>query len=261
MVLARHPAFAHFQVLPMPHLPRHARLAAALCLAFACTPTAANAAEGACVPLPTTKAFASVDGDPSDYSPAPGGDFEPGSAAWTMGGAARVQLGNERLGVQPGIRSLRLPLGSSATSPEFCVDETNPHFRFVYKSDFPTLSGFLALVVYRDAQGAVTNVQLTSSKKVSVAPSAWQATAHSPLATLLPLSETKRSATVQIKFLSLVPTDIVNEALGIVPQGPIAEALRKAQSASVAMIAALWSPVMNIGVTIDSVMVDPYRRG
>lgn len=200
-----------------------------------------------CQQLPTTKAFQGVDGDGADYSVAPGGNFEDGSPAWTLENGARIVSGNESLGVSPGAKALVMPSGATATSPEFCIDDSHPSFRFAYKVDNSALTGFVALVLYRDSSGQLTNVELTSSKSISFKPSAWQASPASPLATLVPLSVANRSATVQLKILSLAPTDVV---AGGVASGAFNFA---------AKIASAVSTTSNFGVTIDSVMVDPYR--
>lgn len=227
--------------------------------------TTSTAASAACVALPTTKAFSKVDGDQSDYSVAPGGGFEVGTAGWTLSTGAKIVTGNERLGISGGSRSLQLPLGTTATSPEFCVDETNPHFRFAYKVDNASLGGFVAYVLYRNSAGAITKAELLSSKTLSLTPTAWQASPNSPLATLLPLNASTKSATVQIKFLSLNPTDFVNDVgtaiLGDNAAVNAATSIAGAGSSLVATISSSVAPIANIGVSVDSVMVDPYRRG
>lgn len=71
--------------------------------------------------------------DRRDYFVAPAGDFEdPSVPGWQLTGGARVSgggsvhavIGNEQA------NSLSLPPGSSATSPEMCVDLNYPVFRF-----------------------------------------------------------------------------------------------------------------------------------
>jgi hypothetical protein len=58
--------------------------------------------------------------DRRDYFVAPAGDFEdPALPGWQLTGGASVTTG-----------SLSLPAGSSATSPEMCVDLSYPTFRF-----------------------------------------------------------------------------------------------------------------------------------
>lgn len=112
---------------------RHAAMAVALTASIA-TPASAwadagtPAADGGCAdPLvaPLLAAF----GDDRSYFPAPGGDFEDETAAWTLEDGAAIVPGSSDLGVLPGSRSLRLSAGGSATSPAFCVDERYPSFR------------------------------------------------------------------------------------------------------------------------------------
>lgn len=225
---------------------------------------AAVPAPSNCKELPTTKAFQGVDGDAADYSLAPGGNFESGTAGWTLSRGAKIAAGNETLGVSGGSKSLQMPLGSSALSPEFCVDESHPHFRFVFKVDNAVLTGFLAHVVYRDASGTITGVELVSSKAISLTPSTWQASPKSPLATIIPLNPTTKSTTVQLKLTALSPTDLVNDtASAIIGQNPLVDFVTQVGGAGanvVSTITGLFGNTTNIGVTVDSVMVDPYRR-
>lgn len=190
---------------------------------------------------PTSKPFAKLDGDTGDYSPAPGGSFEASDAAWTLSGGAKVTTGNEQVGVAAGKRSLRLPVGGVATSPEFCVDETKPHFRFAYKIDSIGYTGFVAFVQYKNATGATTATQFLSSQQLSIPPSKWQLTPASPLATVLPLNG--GTGTVRIKLI------------GVTALGNVSLA-----TAYASIYAAAASPVANLGVSIDSVMIDPLRR-
>jgi hypothetical protein len=71
--------------------------------------------------------------DQRDYFVAPAGDFEdPSLPGWELTGGARVVAGGSSHAVvgdaQTG--SLLLPPGSSATSPQMCVDLDFPTFRF-----------------------------------------------------------------------------------------------------------------------------------
>jgi hypothetical protein len=64
------------------------------------------------------------------YFVAPGGDFEGGAEGWQLEGGAEIADGSNAFSpLGSGQRSLRLPAGSAATSPAFCVDERYPHFR------------------------------------------------------------------------------------------------------------------------------------
>lgn len=71
--------------------------------------------------------------DPRDYFVAPAGDFEdPSLPGWQLTGGAGVISGGSAHAVLGGsqAQSLSLPPGSSATSPEMCVDLNYPTFRF-----------------------------------------------------------------------------------------------------------------------------------
>jgi hypothetical protein len=192
-------------------------------------------ASAACVQAPTTKAFSKV-GDAADYSLAPGGDFE-STAGWTLTSGAKIVSGNENVGITGGSKSLSLPLGATATSPEFCVDESNPYFRFVAKPD-KAVAGYSAIVLYRNSAGKVTQAQFTSSADATWGAGQWAASKISPLATKIPLTGANATASVQIQFVST--------------------------GNKVALGVGLWGQFAGgaLGtVSIDSVMVDPYRRG
>ena len=74
--------------------------------------------------------------DDDVYAPAPGGAFETGAAGWQLEGGAAVGSAVGGLGVLgASTGALDLPVGASATSPTFCVDERYPHFRFSYAQE------------------------------------------------------------------------------------------------------------------------------
>lgn len=186
-------------------------------------------AQASCTPMPTSQAFAKY-GDTAAYYLAPGGSFESGTTTgWSLTGGASFVSGNENLGVTSGSRSLSLPVGATATSPSFCVDDTQPSFRFAARVSSLD-GGYAAIVLYRDAAGKLTNAQFTSSSDGSYwnGASAWNPSAISPLATKIPLLSTEATASVQLKFIG------TTKAYGF---------------------------FVGAKSYIDSVMVDPYRRG
>jgi hypothetical protein len=103
---------------------RLAKAAVLTTVALALAPAAASAA--VCPDIPSSQVFSQF-GDTNDYFLAPGGDFE-ASSAWTRPGVDRVDY------AKPwdlaGGKALRLNSGKTTTSPEFCVSERHPHFRF-----------------------------------------------------------------------------------------------------------------------------------
>ena len=182
-----------------------------------------------CTPLPTTKAFSKF-GDAADYYPAPGGSFESGGPAWKLTTGAKIVSGNENLGIVGGSKALQLSPGATATSPEFCVDETQPSFRFASKVSSLD-GGYVAIVLWRDSDGNVTQSQFTASGLGTYynKQTDWNPSAVSPLATKIPLLQSGgKTATVQLMFVGTM------KAYGI---------------------------FVGAKATIDSVMVDPYRRG
>lgn len=208
-------------------------IALALAVAGLCAVAPSAASAAACAPTQTAKSFSKY-GDSADYSPAPGGTFE-GSNSWTLTGGAAVVAGNETVGASTGSKSLRMPYGSTATSPEFCVDETNPYFRFAMKAAHH--GGYQALVLWRNSSGQVTQAQFTSSSFATFCEGKWIPSAVSPLATKITLAS-GTAATVQLKLVSTGN-----------PRTSHLDHLSKASGGKIG------------SMLIDSVMVDPYRRG
>lgn len=95
--------------------------------------TAASAAS--CADPDTAPLLSSFDDDDL-YALAPGGSFDEGPGGWQLDGGASVGAsdgGLNVLGMNRG--ALSLPVGGSAMSPTFCVDERYPHFRFAYDQE------------------------------------------------------------------------------------------------------------------------------
>jgi hypothetical protein len=100
--------------------------------------------------------------DPFRYTLAPGGDFEAGGRAWTLGGNAAVVAGNEpyHVGGNDDSRSLRLPSGSSAISPAMCVGLLHPTVRMFTKvsGGLPLLSSLRIDALVEDNLGLVKSL-------------------------------------------------------------------------------------------------------
>lgn len=96
-------------------------------------------------------------GDSSFYKMVPGGDFESGTAGWTLSGGARLVSGSEPYGVSGSVGkySMYIPAGSSVTSPFTCVDFAYPTFRF-FTLNRSLLSTLAASVVYNTPLGQVS---------------------------------------------------------------------------------------------------------
>jgi hypothetical protein len=100
--------------------------------------------------------------DVANYFLAPGGDFEAGARGWTLSGGAATAAGNEPWNVTGGgSSSLRLPSGSSATSPAVCVGIEHPTLRFFARSSGASLlSGLKVEVLFEDAWGRTRNLTI-----------------------------------------------------------------------------------------------------
>jgi len=101
-------------------------------LALALTTAPAGAALGISCPGATTTPFKAWS-DAANYAAVPGGGFEAGTTAWTLGGGAAIVSGNEpfHLHAATDLRSLRLPKGATATSPPMCIALFSSKMRFV----------------------------------------------------------------------------------------------------------------------------------
>ncbi len=139
--------------------------------------------------------------DPMSYTPLAGGSFEAGSDSWELEDGAQVVAGNESyaVGAAGDSRSLRLPAGSSATSPSICVGLDHPTIRlFTKRSGWPT-SALAVEVLFEDAAGGEHSLGIGAFG----AASSWQPSAPLPvLANLLALLPGERTA-VAFRFTSL----------------------------------------------------------
>lgn len=88
---------------------------------------------GTCGSQPESQPFAQW-GDLNDYTPVPGGGFEPGTPSWQLSGGAKVVSGNESDNVAGGSHSLSLPAGSAATSPAICTGVDHPSARLFVRN-------------------------------------------------------------------------------------------------------------------------------
>ena len=124
--------------------------------------------------------------DPMQYTLAGDGGFERKAARWTLAGGAEVGRGNESYYVTApsDSRSLRLPAGSSATSPTICVGLEHPTVRLFARETSGVVATMAVEVLFEDASGAVHSLAIGDV----VGTESWQPTAAMPIgANLLPL--------------------------------------------------------------------------
>ncbi|MDO9355349.1 MAG: hypothetical protein Q7T55_16740 [Solirubrobacteraceae bacterium] len=190
--------------------------------------SAATTTTASCPTQPaTTKAFAKI-GDNADYSLAPNGSFENGSTGWTLSNAKLVN-GNETVGILGGLKSIALGGGiisgqASVVSPEFCVDQSHPYFRFLLKANGPV--GLMNIgVQYTDEAGTLKTQSVQSNVATNLLPGKWKASELNPLSLNIPL---------------------VNDG---------------GQTAKVRLVFSSPMSLLGFSYNIDNVLVDPYRRG
>ncbi len=118
---------------------------------------------GACGNQPESQPFLQW-GDTNEYTPVPGGSFEPGSAPWTLTGGASVVSGNETFYVssKSDSHSLALPAGSSATSPASCTDIYHPTLRLFLRNTGSVRSHLTVDALYPGLLGGVQTAEIGS---------------------------------------------------------------------------------------------------
>jgi hypothetical protein len=168
-------------------------LAGAL-IALACVPAAAQAA---CPTTPTAQAFSAF-GDTMPYSLVPNGDFESGTAGWSLAGAA-VAGGNEPwfVGSSTDRKSLTIPATGVATSPALCVGEAHSTFRFFVRRTGGSWGVLNVKLTWQDPAGRTNTTTVAS---INGSDAAWHVTDPVPLASTLPLSGAGQTLQVQLVF-------------------------------------------------------------
>jgi hypothetical protein len=164
--------------------------AAAICAAPA-------AAQAACPTAPTTKPF-QVFGDGANYSLAPSGAFESGSSGWALSGAS-VASGNESYKVHGAAdaRSLAIAATGQAVSPAFCVDITNPYFRFFARRTSGTWGALNVKLRWKDTSGHTNDTVVGS---VSASDTGWHPTQFFGLSSVVGVWSPDQTTSVQIVF-------------------------------------------------------------
>jgi hypothetical protein len=165
-------------------------LLGALCAVAALFPSAAQAA----CPNQATRQVFGLFGDFNWYFAAPGGTFEPGTAAWTLSGAS-LTPGNETYFVNSSSdrQSLKVPAGASALSPSLCVGAEHPTLRLMARK----LSGFngvLRVDLLYSGGTRLAGTVVNSGQYL-----AWRPTQPLDLAAALSLTGTTTTVSVRIR--------------------------------------------------------------
>lgn len=150
-------------------------------------------------------------GDNANYTPVPGGAFEPGQKSWTLSGGAKVVSGNEKFGVRSSSdsRSLQIPAGGVATSPAMCVGLSEPTIRWFQKqSSLLGLTGAMTVSVLTETSlGLVVETPVGAGLLTS----AWSPSLTGVVVTnLLPLLPDDKTA-VAFRFRSVTGTWTVDD--------------------------------------------------
>jgi hypothetical protein len=134
--------------------------------------------------------------DPVSYTLAPDGGFEHDGAGWQLRGGADVIAGNESFALSgAGGSSLYLPSGSSATSPQMCVETLDVFARYVAKNRGTILLSSLKVdAIVRDGEGH----NFTLPAGVNTGGSSWQPSL--PAVALLSLLGIVNDGNVTVSF-------------------------------------------------------------
>jgi hypothetical protein len=173
---------------------------ALLALLAASATGAAAATTGSC-PSTTSTPFTQW-GDTDTYTLVPNGDFEVASFAtksgWRLTGGAQTVAGNERFYVhaKTDSKSLSLPAGATATTPQVCVNLCSPTIRlFATGGNSTTTLKVEVLVKFQNGStGAYTLVQLPGGTTWAPTPATYF------YANLLSLFSTSGTTNVQFRL-------------------------------------------------------------
>jgi hypothetical protein len=137
--------------------------------------------------------------DPAQYFLAPDGSFSGGAQGWRLSDADVVAENQPNsTHATEGVAALRVPVGTSVTSPAVCVGLAHPTLRFFARGDGSLLDSLAVEVLFEDAGGSVHALPIG----VVLGGGQWGPTLPMPIvANLLPLLPDERTA-VAFRFTS-----------------------------------------------------------
>jgi hypothetical protein len=133
--------------------------------------------------------------DTASYTPLSGGSFESGTAGWSLTGSSVVS-GNERYNVAGGSHSLEIKPTGVAVSPSFCINTTEPSFRFFAKQTSGSWAVLNVILLWTESSG-VTHETTVGSLQTGTS---WEASPIEQLATTLPLSNSSSTINARLEF-------------------------------------------------------------
>jgi hypothetical protein len=130
--------------------------------------------------------------DPGQYFLAPDGSFSGGAQGWRLSDADVVAENQPHsTHASEGVASLRVPVGTSVTSPAVCVGLAHPTLRFFAHGDGSLLDTLAVEVLFEDAGGSVHALPIG----VVLGGAQWRPTLPMPIvANLLALLPGERTA-------------------------------------------------------------------
>jgi hypothetical protein len=156
------------------------------------------AAQAACAPTPTTKAFQAF-GDNNDYSLVPNGGFEAGASGWSLSRSV-VTAGNEPWSVRAAgdSKSLAIDASGVAVSPTVCIDLKRPTYRFFAKRTSGSWGVLNLRVRWQDASGRTNETTIAALD--SNFGTGWGVSPALNIASLLGLWNDDQDVSVQLVF-------------------------------------------------------------
>jgi hypothetical protein len=110
-------------------------------------------------------------GDSNYYFPATSGTFEAGTTAWSLGsGVSRVAENEPWKVAGSGSYSLKIPSGSSVSTPTMCVNVDEDSVRFFYKA--PSAGASLSVTVW--ATNSATSILAGTGFSLTSTGAGWQ---------------------------------------------------------------------------------------
>jgi hypothetical protein len=155
-----------------------------------------------CPDGPLTQPFARW-GDKANYKLAGGGSFESGATGWQLSGRAAVVSGNEtfKVGGASHSKSLSLPAGSRAVSPQVCVGLDEPTLRLFARRQSGLLTSLLVEIQLQTSLGLSAWLPVLPG---DLGGSSWHPTVAMPLVVNLLTLSSKDRTPVRFRFTPLL---------------------------------------------------------
>jgi hypothetical protein len=155
---------------------------------------ASTVSSATCAVGATSTPFAQF-GDSALYTPLAGGSFESGAPGWSLTNSSVVS-GNESYNVAGGSHSLAIQPTGVAVSPSFCINTTEPSFRFFLRQTSGSWAVLNVTLLWSEGSGPTHETTVGSLQTGT----SWQASPVLQLATTLPLTSATSSINAKLEF-------------------------------------------------------------